>query len=149
MIWPPAKNPKRSPRVWGVLRAHPKFGLMASAPWRPMTRPAGREWTVEEAALFAARRDFELLRLLSTDQRALATARRLGYTTAAAAKMAGKPKQAATAGTVGGDDADGSIGDRNEKCRRKPRKPSAARRQVLNERFEQKRLKATLLMVLP
>ena len=39
---------------------------MVPAPWRPMTRPAGREWTVEEAALFAARRDFELLRLLIT-----------------------------------------------------------------------------------
>ena len=68
-----------------------------------MTRPAGREWTVEEAALFAARRDFELLRLLSTDRRALATARRLGYATVAAAKVVGKPQQADAAGFAGGE----------------------------------------------
>ena len=122
---------------------------MASAPWRPMTRPAGREWTVEEAAQFAARRDFELLRLLSTDRRALATARRLGCVPAAVARVASKPQQAATNGPVGGDDADGPAGDREQKRRRKPRKPSAARQQVLNERFEQKRLKAKLLTVLP
>ena len=54
--------------------------------------------------------------------------------------MASKPQQADTVGPVGGDDADGPVGDRNEKRRRKPRKPSAARRQVLNERFEQKRI---------
>ena len=41
-------------------------------------RPAGREWTVEEAAVYAARRDFELLKLLATDKRALRTARVLG-----------------------------------------------------------------------
>ena len=40
--------------------------------------PRRREWTVEEHALFAARKEFELLRLLSTDKKALATARRLG-----------------------------------------------------------------------
>ena len=68
-----------------------------------MTRPAGREWTVEEAALFAARREFELLRLLSTDRRALATARRLGYATVAAAKVAGRPQQANATEPVGGD----------------------------------------------
>ena len=36
------------------------------------------QWSVEDAALFAATRDFQLLRLLSTDKKALATARRLG-----------------------------------------------------------------------
>lgn len=35
-------------------------------------------WSVEESALFAARKEFELLKLLSTDKKALATARRLG-----------------------------------------------------------------------
>lgn len=40
--------------------------------------PPRAAWTVEEAALFAARKEFELLRLLSTDKKALATARRLG-----------------------------------------------------------------------
>ena len=46
--------------------------------------PRRREWTVEEHALFAARKEFELLRLLSTDKKALATARRLGLSTTAA-----------------------------------------------------------------
>ena len=36
------------------------------------------EWSVEDAARFAARKEFELLRLLSTDAKALTTARRLG-----------------------------------------------------------------------
>ena len=38
-----------------------------------------REWTVEECALFAARKEYELLKLLSTDRKAFATARRLGF----------------------------------------------------------------------
>ena len=37
-----------------------------------------REWSVEDAAWFAARKEFELLQLLSTDAKALTTARRLG-----------------------------------------------------------------------
>ena len=46
---------------------------MASFAARP-----SRPWTVEEHALFAARKEFELLKLLATDKKALATARRLG-----------------------------------------------------------------------
>jgi hypothetical protein len=42
---------------------------------QPSRRP---EWTVEDCALYAARREFELLKLLSTDKKALATARRIG-----------------------------------------------------------------------
>ena len=41
--------------------------------------PPRREWTVEDAARFAALKEFELLRLLSTDKQAVATARRLGF----------------------------------------------------------------------
>eukprot|EP00966_Prymnesium_polylepis_P313534 7244971-Prymnesium_polylepis.1 len=37
-----------------------------------------REWSVEDAARFAVRKEFELLKLLSTDKKGLATARRLG-----------------------------------------------------------------------
>ena len=48
---------------------------MASFVRRAPPRPA---WTLEERALFAARKEFELLRLLSTDKKAFATARRLG-----------------------------------------------------------------------
>ena len=40
--------------------------------------PPRREWSVADAALFAARKEFELLKLLSTDKKALAVARRLG-----------------------------------------------------------------------
>lgn len=43
------------------------------------SRPQRAAWSVEECALFAARKEFELLRLLSTDRKALATARRLGF----------------------------------------------------------------------
>ena len=46
---------------------------MASFAVRP-----SRPWSVEESAMFAARKEFELLKLLSTDKKALATARRLG-----------------------------------------------------------------------
>ena len=46
--------------------------------WPAAARPAGREWTVEEAAVYAARRDYELLKLLSGDKKALRTARVLG-----------------------------------------------------------------------
>ena len=41
-------------------------------------RPAVRPWTPEEAAEYAARRDFRLLQLLSTDRSAFRAARRLG-----------------------------------------------------------------------
>jgi hypothetical protein len=34
--------------------------------------PPRREWSVADAALFVARKDFELLKLLSTDKKALA-----------------------------------------------------------------------------
>ena len=40
--------------------------------------PPRREWSVEDAARFAAVKEFELLQLLSTDTKALTTARRLG-----------------------------------------------------------------------
>jgi hypothetical protein len=46
-------------------------------------RRPSRLWTVEECAVFAARKEFELLKLLATDKGALATARRLGFSTSA------------------------------------------------------------------
>ena len=48
---------------------------MASFAARRSPRAA---WSVEESARFAALKEFELLRLLSTDRKAFATARRLG-----------------------------------------------------------------------
>ena len=56
--------------VWSFKRAS-----MASFARSPAPR-AG--WTIAEAALFAARKEYELLRLLSADKKAMATARRLG-----------------------------------------------------------------------
>jgi hypothetical protein len=47
--------------------------LRSARPRSPRT-----EWTVDECARFAARKEFELLRLLSTDKKVFATARRLG-----------------------------------------------------------------------
>ena len=46
---------------------------MASFSWRP-----SRPWSIYECALFAARKEFELLKLLATDKKAMAAARRLG-----------------------------------------------------------------------
>ena len=46
---------------------------------RPRVRPSGRRWSLSEQASFAARRDFELLKLLSTaDPSVVAVARQLG-----------------------------------------------------------------------
>ena len=45
---------------------------------RRADRASEARWSPEEAAEFAARRDFRLVQLLSTDRRALVTARRLG-----------------------------------------------------------------------
>ena len=47
--------------------------MMASFSRRP-----SRLWTIDVCALFAARKEFELLKLLSTDKKAMAAARRLG-----------------------------------------------------------------------
>ena len=43
------------------------------------SRRPSRPWTIDECALFAARKEFELLKLLSTDKKAMAAARRLGH----------------------------------------------------------------------
>ena len=42
------------------------------------SRRPSRPWTIDECALFAARKEFELLKLLATDKKAMAAARRLG-----------------------------------------------------------------------
>ena len=55
-------------------------------------------WSPEEAAVFAARRDFELLKLLSTDKKAFAMARRLGFMTSC---VGASPKHGAAARAAG------------------------------------------------
>ena len=49
---------------------------MASFGGRQRAAPA---WSVDDASTFAAQKEFKLLQLLSTDKKALATARRLGF----------------------------------------------------------------------
>ena len=65
------------------------------------SRRPSRPWTIDECALFAARKEFELLKLLSTDKKAMAAARRLGLHAVQpqplpAKATAGKPAAAST-----------------------------------------------------
>ena len=65
------------------------------------SRRPSRLWTIDECALFAARKEFELLKLLSTDKKAMAAARRLGLHAVLpqplpAKATAGKPAAAST-----------------------------------------------------
>ena len=110
-------------------------------------RPTGREWTVEEAAVYAARRDFELLKLLATDKRALRTARVLGMQVGVQQQMQHQQAAPPTVAATQEQPADGS--NETARQRRKRRPPNAARRQKQRERAQQKRLKQKLLAVLP
>ena len=65
------------------------------------SRRPSRPWTIDECALFAARKEFELLKLLSTDKKAMVAARRLGLHAVLpqplpAKATAGKPAAAST-----------------------------------------------------
>ena len=65
------------------------------------SRRPSRPWTIDECALFAARKEFELLKLLSTDKKAMAAARRPGLHAVLpqplpAKATAGKPAAAST-----------------------------------------------------
>ena len=111
-------------------------------------RPAGREWTVEEAAVYAARRDYELLKLLSGDKKALRTARVLGV------QLGGQQHtphlQHAAAHTAAATlEQPAASGTEETRQPRKRRPPNAARRQKQRERSRQKRLTTKLLAVLP
>ena len=117
-----------------------------------LRRPAqaGAAWTVEEAAEFAALRDFKLLRLLATDRGALAAARLLQVPLGASrhekTPAAVPPVPPPAAGAAGGDAA--------PQKKRKPRKLSEARKLKLEERpraqaHRQRRMHAKLLQVLP
>jgi hypothetical protein len=50
---------------------------MAALPDRCRTTPKRREWTVEECAVYAARRQFELIKLLSSERRLITTYNRM------------------------------------------------------------------------
>jgi hypothetical protein len=117
--------------------------------FRRAARPTGREWTVEEAAVYAARRDYELLKLLSGDKKALRTARILGVQMGGGQQQA-QQQHAATpsnAAAAREQPAAGSTGSVRKQRKRRP--PNAARRQKQRERSQQKRLKQKLLEVLP
>ena len=92
--------------------------------------PARRAWTVEESAVFAARRDFELLVLLSSHKKALMTARRLGFGRAAHPHAAaGKPQhhQPCERGGAGGP----ATASGEETVRTTARQRRSARRSAL------------------
>ena len=94
--------------------------------------PARRAWTVEESAIFAARRDFELLVLLSTNKKALATARRLGLGRAAQPHTAAeKPqdRQPCDGGAGGSAMASGMEAVRTTARQRRSARRSALRHQ--------------------
>ena len=80
-------------------------------------------WSPEEAAVFSARRDFELLRLLSTDKKAFAMARRLGFMTscAGASPKHGAAARAAGAASVAQQAPADAVGD-NSRRRRSARR---------------------------
>ena len=92
-------------RSGGVLAVSLSRLSVAMASFARLALPQ-RAWTIEEHALFAARKEFELLKLLSTDNKALATARRLGFMTnaghpqshTAAASRAAAPAALSAAG---------------------------------------------------
>ena len=101
------------------------------------------EWTVAQSATFAARRDFELLQLLSTDRRALAAARRLGgrftsgrtVTEDAEASLPGRRRKRTSTSTKATDSSAKAASNRQQ---RTPSKPNSA------ERRSTKRLKKYL-----
>ena len=78
----PVSHLRANPRTGSLGTCRPRYALQFSgmaSPHRRVVPPAAERWSPEQAAEFAARRDFRLLQLLSTDARATATARRLGY----------------------------------------------------------------------
>ena len=98
---------------------------MASFLHRPQRHA---DWSVEDCALYAARKEFELLKLLSTDKRALATARRLGLFQAAGHPHA--PSPSPTAAALGGDSPGDSVGADDASA--KPRGSRSQRRPACN-----------------
>eukprot|EP00966_Prymnesium_polylepis_P072265 1678605-Prymnesium_polylepis.1 len=57
----------------------PFEALQSMASFVRSAPPRRAEWSLEDAAQFAALKEFKLLQLLSTDKKALATACRLGF----------------------------------------------------------------------
>ena len=106
-----------------------------------VSQPAAgrRDWGPVEAARY----QFELLKLLSTDRRVEATARRMGLYGAEA--LSSRPRQPTKERTSSkGVDPD-EAGTR----KRRPRQLTAARKEKVEAKHEQKRIKRKLLLVLP
>ena len=106
--------------------------------------------SVEEAAELAARTQFRLLQMLSTDRRALATARLLGL------PLGGAPfvQHAAARVPPPGPPPVPAGGDAAPPKKRRPRRLSEARRLVLEARpraqaFRQKRMHAKFMQIIP
>ena len=91
----------------------------------------------------AARYQFELLKLLSTDRRVEATARRMGLYGAEA--LSSRPRQPTKERTS----SKGVDPDEAGTHKRRPRQLTAARKEKVEAKHEQKRIKRKLLLVLP
>ena len=119
----------------------------------PLLRPArpAPVRSVEEAAELAALTQFRLLQMLSSDRRALATARLLGVPLRGAGQL---QQVAAVVPPPGPPPADGAANGGAVPKKRRPRKLSEARRRVLEERpraqaHRQKRMHTKFLQVIP
>ena len=113
---------------------------------RPIARapPRRTEWSVEECALFAARREFELLKLLSSDKKALATARRLGFSSG------GQQRPRALLADAAPARASRAVGTQHPPAppRANARQRRSAERSARRHAARQRRLRATALAVL-
>jgi len=105
------------PRPVPALHVAVRLKTAMSSFARRSLRPA---WSIEDHALFAARKEFELLKLLSTDKKALAMARRLG-----ALQLQSHPSAVAAGGRV----AAGASGTAASAHAARPRNPHVPDRQ--------------------
>ena len=112
----------------------------------PPAAAAGQRgaWCLTKAAKFAARSKFELYVLLAdADEKVVAMAERMNGVSPAPKKSAVLGDASATQGAGAADKPAAQV------RQRRPRKISADRKALLDERFREKRMKTKLFKVLP
>ena len=91
-------------------------------------RAARPEWSVEDCAVFAARKEFELLKLLALDPKTFRTARRLGYARGQQPKpQAGKVRPVSESSSARSSNTSVHL---NNTARTRPTKPSKREREL-------------------
>jgi hypothetical protein len=102
---------------------------------------------VEQCALFAARKEYELLKLLASDKKAMAAARRLGFSRGAGQPLshAGLPHATSRASRQEARDAQRVPPQGNAKQRRSWQRSAA--RHAARQRFIRSRFLATLFVI--